>query len=303
MAEKFAFGGKEYGEELGLDWYDVSARNYDPALGRWMNIDPLAEQMRRHSPYNYAFDNPVYFIDADGMAPTSCNYCSGGVSSVSGGGGDSAFEEEEEEEEEEEDCCPDPPIPAEALGTPVSGEIGGLDGAEGALPEGETRIILSGDGKIVPIDLNGNHQEIFDQLIENIIEFIIEENKIMSHPKFRDPEARREFRNVTDFIIKNRSATGTNDTREEMRIGGNFVDVDVIFETHVPIVRFDIDSRKILGSKKVRTVLQFELQTHRRVNTQTNGNLPEGLIQITFYNREHFDAVLEHVQKAVKQRE
>lgn len=69
-ALKYKFGGKEYNDELGLDWYDVSARNYDPALGRWMNLDPLAETMRRHSPYNFGFDNPIYFQDYDGMAPT-----------------------------------------------------------------------------------------------------------------------------------------------------------------------------------------------------------------------------------------
>ena len=67
---KYKFGGKEYDDTFNINTYDFGARNYDPALGRWMNLDPLAEAMRRHSPYNYAFDNPVYFIDPDGMFPT-----------------------------------------------------------------------------------------------------------------------------------------------------------------------------------------------------------------------------------------
>jgi RHS repeat-associated protein len=60
------YNGKELNEELGLDWYDYGSRNYDASLGRWMNIDPLAEDYFKKTPYMYAGNNPVIFVDYDG---------------------------------------------------------------------------------------------------------------------------------------------------------------------------------------------------------------------------------------------
>jgi RHS repeat-associated protein len=54
-------------KNFGVNWYDYGARMYDPALGRFMTVDPLAEWHFNATPYHYCFNNPINLIDPFGM--------------------------------------------------------------------------------------------------------------------------------------------------------------------------------------------------------------------------------------------
>ena len=64
--DKYKFTGKERDTETGYDYF--GARFYESRLGRWLQVDPLADKYPGWNPYNYCLNNPLKFVDKEGSA-------------------------------------------------------------------------------------------------------------------------------------------------------------------------------------------------------------------------------------------
>ena len=73
---RYGFNGMEKDDEMGKgdgNSYDFGARFYDPRLGRWLAVDPLAAKYPYASPYNFVLNSPLIAFDPDGKIVTYAN--------------------------------------------------------------------------------------------------------------------------------------------------------------------------------------------------------------------------------------
>jgi RHS repeat-associated protein len=66
---RYSFNGMEKNEEWNEGSYDFGARIYDSRLARFLSIDPKEKEFPSWSPYVFAIDNPIKFIDDNGEGP------------------------------------------------------------------------------------------------------------------------------------------------------------------------------------------------------------------------------------------
>lgn len=66
----YKFNGIERNEDFNLGWDMAEFRSYDAAIARWVHVDAYVHLAPNWSPYRFGFNNPVYYMDPDGLFET-----------------------------------------------------------------------------------------------------------------------------------------------------------------------------------------------------------------------------------------
>ncbi|MGN7724008.1 RHS repeat domain-containing protein [Chitinophaga sp. 22620] len=65
--KKEKFQGQPLDDESGLNWYGFKWRDYDPQIGRFIEIDPLASDYTHNSPYAFSENHVTAHIELEGI--------------------------------------------------------------------------------------------------------------------------------------------------------------------------------------------------------------------------------------------
>jgi RHS repeat-associated protein len=70
---RYGFNGKEGDDEIKGDdnQQDYGMRIYDPRVGRFLSVDPIAKEYPWYTPYQFAGNMPIWMVDLDGLEPAS----------------------------------------------------------------------------------------------------------------------------------------------------------------------------------------------------------------------------------------
>lgn len=67
VEQRWKFQGQEHISDLGLNWDSFKWRNHQPDIGRFFNIDPLAEKYYYNSPYAFSENKVVAHVELEGL--------------------------------------------------------------------------------------------------------------------------------------------------------------------------------------------------------------------------------------------
>jgi RHS repeat-associated protein len=83
---RYGFNGKENDDEAYGDdnEQDYGMRIYDPRLGRFLSVDPIAREYPELTPYQFAGNMPIWAVDLDGLEPWKVNTLDGGKTDFNG---------------------------------------------------------------------------------------------------------------------------------------------------------------------------------------------------------------------------